>query len=434
MKPLQSSFLDYASFAVALQHTCVISDPWVEGEERFRIKPIVLESSVYAKLKHAAEDIGRLYDEISAIVWSRPALLDEFFHLTPYQKLMWLSSSGRWHGIARLDLFLLADGRIQMCEMNSDTPSGEAETVLLNDLCFRHLLDTSGVRNPNQGFAERFCAMVWSSYQASVREPQSQPTIGIVYPTEMPEDLSMIVLYREWLRQAGFIIVAGSPYNLHSMANARVGMFDTPLDIILRHYKTDWWGERLPVWRDADDFPDPAPLDRELRVLIGAELAGMVTVVNPLGAVLTQNKLTMAFVWQHINLFSEQAQTNIRRYVPETQRLCDSNILVIQSAKNEWVLKSDYGCEGDEVIIGRFATQEQWEVCLAMAVPERWIVQRFFEVMPEEVKSGNEGTSNQQLLPNYGVYLVGGSASGIYTRLARVATDYRAISAPTFIL
>ena len=75
-------------------------------------------------------------------------------------------------------------------------------------------------------------------------------------------------------------------------------MFGVPVDLIIRHYKTDWWGERLGVWRDAEPYPDAEPLMPQLRLLLEAEYAGRVTIVNPFGAVLSQNKLSLAFMWE----------------------------------------------------------------------------------------------------------------------------------------
>jgi hypothetical protein len=256
----------------------------------------------------------------------------------------------------------------------------------------------------------------------------------------MTEDLSMITLYHQWLSDAGLEVVEGSPYNLHLVETLDekgsetsgaelftepfATMFGKRVDIVLRHYKTDWWGEREPVWLDADGYPDPEPLHKPLRTLFAAEAAGTLAVVNPLGAVLTQNKLTMALFWQHMDLFSAQSQQTIRATIPETMRFAD--VADAQSLdKNEWVLKSDYGCEGDEVVVGRFTTDEHWRTCLAMAVPERWILQKFFDAAPLP--------SEPALVPNYGVYLLGGSASGIYTRLSATATDHRAVSAATFV-
>ena len=46
---------DYAAFAQELYDGCIISDPWIEGKERFRLEPVVLEPELYGRLCLAAE-------------------------------------------------------------------------------------------------------------------------------------------------------------------------------------------------------------------------------------------------------------------------------------------------------------------------------------------------------------------------------------------
>jgi glutathionylspermidine synthase len=436
--PSVKRFASYAAFADTLQRNGVISDPWVEGKERFRLTPIVLPEHTYTRLQRAAEELAGVYEELCEILWETPQLRQEFFRLTPYQELLWQSSGGRWHGIARLDMFLCDHERIQTCEMNSDTPSGEAEAVLLNEMFLPSLDEPSFLEqqgghlvNPNAEFVQQFTAMVWQSYNAGVDAPVRTPTLGIVYPTEMPEDLAMLTLYKTWLEQAGFRVMMGSPFNLTAYSQHRVAMFGVPLDAVVRHYKTDWWTERLPVWKDSEGFPDPDPLEKPLYALLAAEHAGTCAVVNPFGAVITQNKLSMAFCWQHRHRFSAAAQNAIEAYIPETWRFTDLDVHALH--KDEWVLKSDYGCEGDEVLIGKLISQEQWQQALELAVPERWILQRYFEALPDESSDAPHTPASFMAIPNYGVYVIGGRASGIYTRLSAQATDYRAVSAATFI-
>lgn len=425
------NFPSYASFAEALQRTNRISDPWLDGKERFRLAPIILPESTYLRLCEAAERIGALYDELCTIILKTPSLLD-FFSLTPYERLMWFASGGEWHGIARLDLFLLADGTIRTCEMNSDTPSGEAEAVLLNDIVFAAMPHQQALVNPNAHFIHSFSTMVksFSTTYPHDSQPQghsSKQRIGIVFPTEQPEDLSMMLCYHEWLTAAGFEVVLGSPYNLHMLGDSSAAMFDEKIDILLRHYKTDWWAERESVWLDGADFPDPDPLHRELAIALEAASNGRLRIVNPFGAVLTQNKITMAFFYQFPELFSSFAQETIHRYIPPTQRLCDIDEETRQKnllgKQHNYVLKSDYGCEGDEVIVGQNVTADIWQRSVQQAIPTRWIVQEFFDAAPTQ----------DGYIPNYGVYLLGGKARGIYTRLAPTQTDYRSLSVATFL-
>ena len=408
--------IGYGEFARMLYATGILSDPWLGGKERFRLEGIVLTREQAMMLETAAERVGRIYHEFTEIVLRHPELIDQFFGLTPWQKAMWLASEGRWHGIARVDLFICTDRRVKACEMNSDTPSGEAEAVLLNQLLHQFHPNTI---DPNTELEERFWQMLAASHRARSRTPLRN--IAIIYPTDLPEDLSMIAIYKRWLEARGCSVVLGSPFNLGVDSGGRVTVLGEGVDLIIRHYKTDWWGERELIWANQAPFPDSDPLERELLLLLEAEHESRVTVVNPFGAVLTQNKLSMALMWEHIDQFSEQARESIIEYIPETRRLVsmDGN----QINRDHWVLKSDYGCEGDSVVCGPFVKNNDWQIALASALPMHWVAQRFFEVEPVE----------DGWLPNYGVYLVGGRAAGFYTRLSKKATDYAAVTVPIYI-
>ena len=92
--------------------------------------------------------------------------------------------------------------------------------------------------------------------------------------------------------------------------------------------------------------------------------------------------------------------------------------------RDEWVIKSDYGAEGDEVIVGRHVTDEIWRASLAHATPGRWIAQRFFEAKPIDAAGS---------IVNHGVFLVAGEACGLYARVQIGPTDERALSAPVLV-
>ncbi|MFM8394733.1 MAG: glutathionylspermidine synthase family protein, partial [Acidobacteriota bacterium] len=200
---------------------------------------------------------------------------------------------------------------------------------------------------------------------------------------------------------------------------------DEPVDLLLRHYKTDWWGEREVIWRDQEDYPDPDPLERELSLLLAAEREGRVTVVNPFGAVVSQNKLSMAFMWDYRDRFSAASRQWIGDYLPETRRLVDLDPVGLK--REEWVLKSVYGCEGDSVVVGPFVSDEVWRQATTQLIPRHWIAQRYFEVAPATRLDAYDGWR-----PNYGIFIIAGRAAGLYTRLSPQATDYQAVTIPLF--
>ena len=407
----------YPAFAARLTAGGIISDPWIEGRPRFRPEPLVLAPDEQRALYLAAEEMAVAWNEVSLLCSEDPALAARFLGLSDVQMALWLSSAPHWHGIARADVFFTADGP-KVCELNCDTPSGEAEAVLLNRASPR-----PGHADPNAALPARFCGLI-ETVARRLHPPGGRPlSVGIIYPTEMPEDLSMILLYRQWLEERGARVTLGSPFNLRRFGGGAAGLFDTPCDLFVRHYKTDWWTERRPVWKDVAEVPDPEPLSDQLAIILGSALAGRCAVVNPFGAVVPQNKRAMALMWERMDLFSARAQCAIRRYLPETVRLERVARATLLREREQWVLKSDYGCEGDEVVIGAETDAVTWAACVDAARPGRFIAQRRFE--PVRDRDG--------ALANHGVYLIAGEAAGLYTRVSAGSTDRHALSTPVLV-
>lgn len=407
----------YDRFAARLAAGAVVTDPWLDGAPRFRCDPVVLSSARWRALARVGEQLASVYDEVCAVVADDPALLEEFFGLTPVQRALWLTSQPLWHGVARADVFVTAEG-FAVTELNSDTPTGSPEAVELGRLAAE---DHPGLVDPNAGLRGRFVAMAEALTAALVDAPYPRAA-GIVYPTEFTEDLSLVRLYRRWLTDAGWEVVLGSPYNLGRDDEGRATLFDRPVSLLVRHYKTDWWTERSSAWRD-ETIPDAAPLTDALQAALGASVERKTAVLNPFGAVVPQNKRAMALMWEHVHRFSPASQSVIERIVPFTSRLESLHAEQVRTQREQWVLKSDYGAEGDEVILGRAVTQEAWEKCLALARPGRWIAQRYFEAA-----QGDDGET-----VNYGVFVVAGEAAGLYVRAQPGATDDHALSVPVLV-
>jgi glutathionylspermidine synthase len=408
----------YDVFARRIVDEGILTDPWFDGRPRFREEPLTLSAARLSAMYRAAEGIAAVYEETCRIVEASPELLDSFFGLTPWQKAMWLASQPLWHGIARADLFVTAEGLVT-AELNCDTPTGEAEATVLGALA-----STShpSLRDPNARLGDRFCAMVFALSAHLVDDPGPKPVIGLVYPTELTEDLSLVRLYKRWFEARGCEVVLGSPYNLGSDDDGTLRLFDASPTVLLRHYKTDWWGERASAWDD-EVIPDARPLDGPLSAVFTAMLGRRCAVVNPFGAVLPQNKRAMAFMWEHVHRFSPHGQEIIREHVPVTSRLETMHEEQLIAQQAEWVLKSDYGAEGDEVILGAKVTDELWRASLEHAREGHWIAQRYF-VAEENAQGETE---------NYGVFLVAGEASGIYVRTQAGPTDHRAVSVPVLV-
>jgi len=414
----------YEAFARQVVASGILLDPWLGGQPRLSPEPLVLEAARHRALLRVGEEVAELYDEACQLVDEDDALPAAFFGLTPAQQLMWNASRPMWHGIARADVFETAEGYV-ITELNCDTPTGEAEAVVLSALALASHSERGALLDPNAGLERSFGAMVELLLERLV-DPPSPRTIGLVYPTEFTEDLSVIRLYRRWLEALGFAVVLGSPYNLGAEEDGRATLFGRPIAAMLRHYKTDGWGERAGAWDD-EELPDSLPLAAPLEVALRGSLLRRTAVLNPFGSVLPQNKRTMAFMWEHIHRFSVRGRGLVEKYVPYTSRLETIHRERLLAEREAWVLKSDYGAEGDEVVIGREMDDAEWAESLQHARPGRWIAQRYFEALADPAPAA----AGQAL--NYGVFLVAGEACGLYLRRQAGATDDRAVSVPVLV-
>jgi glutathionylspermidine synthase len=393
----------------------IIDDPWLGGVPRVSCEPVVLERAQAASLAGAAVAVAMLLDEAVAAV-AGSAQLQRRLGMDESLSAVAALAPGRWLALARADVFAVDGAAPQACELNCDTPTGLAECVALARIAARGRPELA---DPSAALRERWLAMV----RSCLSEGTAQPVVGILHPTEMTEDLGHVRLLMRWLEEGGIEVVTGSPFNLHACPGGRVGIFDRACDVLIRHYKTDWWARRASPWLDEPAPSHAAPLERELELIRRAQDAGLLAVVNPWGAAIAQNKRLLALPWEMPELFAPRTLEDARRHLPETRFLESLPRERLIDEREQWVLKSDYGCEGEEVLLGEATGAALWAESLRLAASGRWIAQRAFA--PRRDREGR--------IANHGIYLIGGRPSGIYTRRSVGPTGYDALSVPTLV-
>ena len=106
-----------------------------------------------------------------------------------------------------------------------------------------------------------------------------------------------------------------------------------------------------------------------------------------------------------------------------TSRLETMHKEQLVAQKDGWVLKSDYGAEGEEVVVGKVTDAATWSASLEHARVGHWIAQRYFDAE----------TNERAEVTNFGVYLVAGAAAGVYARVQSGPTDSGALSVPVLV-
>lgn len=397
-----------------------ITTPTNRGHGKFRFRGDIrmLDAGTWAAIEEASRETMAAIQEAVEYLQTHPDELREFFQFPESWMQICLDGAPWWHLFARLDVFLTSDGRIQVCEINSDTPSGQTDMWAVQGV----VADTKEYFVPGRDYAQRLFRILQTL--PTQTSDSSGPILGMVYPTDVPEDLDLIRAYDRLAVAWGFQVVHGAPVNLTFNQDGRAELFGTPIDVMFRHYKTDWWGERRRAWYDSPRIPDASAMP-VLGDLLLAEREGRLCIVNPFGAMLAQSKKLFAFLWERGSKLSERAQSAIHRFVPRTYRFSSFASERLMEERERWVLKSEFGCEGDGVVVGKLTDPESWRLALKLVIPERWVVQSFFEIEPLE--NGE--------LPNLGVYMVGGEVAGLYARTnaGNSITDSRARVLPVVI-
>ena len=138
-------------------------------------------------------------------------------------------------------------------------------------------------------------------------------------------------------------------------------------------------------WDDEEPFADAEPLAEPLaRCSSAARSPGGARWSTRSARCSRRTSAPWPSCWEALDASRPLSQAIIRAPVPFTLRLEAADRDVLRREREGWVLKSDYGAEGDEVIIGRETPTEVWAYSLAHAIPRRWIAQRYFESRRDE--------------------------------------------------
>ncbi len=389
------------------------------GTMRMSTDALVLPDKFVQRLYACAESFVRSIDELCAYVAEHPDLLESVFGFDARQIAMWNLAGLQWAGLARADVFSDADGTLSVVELNSDTPSGIDEALVLDAWMTERF---AGLRALNDQLAERWLRAVLGEL------PNTALNVALVYPTDLPEDLGLLEIFRRWLESRHCTVYYCSPHQLRLDEEEFCCLGDTRINLIVRHYKTDWWFAARNVWKNENSIENETDttlqnsedLHAPLSVVAHALAASKLRVVNSFATLLTQNKLCMALLHELKEHFSVQSREFIEAHLPFSVRCTTQLCNQLGAEKDRWVLKSEYGCEGAETIVGAECSNEEWERCLKLIVPERWIAQEYKHFERDE-----DGCQT-----NYGVYLVEGVASGLYVRRSTVATSNAALVQP----
>ncbi|MBL8891170.1 MAG: glutathionylspermidine synthase family protein [Planctomycetaceae bacterium] len=372
-------------------------DSFVEGKLRLLPESLVLSAAEHDRIVHMAERLASILRRIEQQIKRRPDLLERLGIPATVREWIQQEATSDWQ-LARYDFFPTPDGRWQVCEFNEDVPGGFNEIISANRLLqFCH---------PNLRFVDRFAEALLAAVPAPGK-------IALMYATGYAEDLQHMVVLQQLLRERGQESVLCSPRHLHKTWRGFTVCGEQVVAGI-RFYPGEWFGllENQHAWRHAV---------RTWRML------------NPLTRLITQSKAIFA-LWEENGVVDSHDLEFLRELAPatyEASRYSESggDWSSLETQRQGWVLKQNFGRMGDNVVMGGLVSDAQWTAALndVRRRPQDWIIQRCFEVAPVNFSNGAQ-------YPALGAYLINGRFVGYYSRVAPAPFHtHQAIFVPTVI-
>ncbi len=385
-------------------------DNTVAGERYLALDALVLDRGALVQLVAATEALGRVFARATRAVQRDRAMLEQLgFPWAVAEMLQHEPQGPLLSPLGRFDFLLDQDGEWRLLEYNSDTPSGVRETIGAERLIYRALGQRGRQRRLGATLARR---LRQAFAQLLAGAPRPVRRLGLVTDAGYAEDLAQLLFLRELLEDAGAEIVLGDIDNLH-IRRGRVCVLGREVQALYRLYPIErLYGQTI--------FPG----------LMDAALAGRVLLLNPVAALLAQDKALMAWIWarRDTGFFRREERAVIARHLPETHLVTDAPTDLERGA---FVVKEFFGREGEEVYFGDSLDDADWE---RVRDWRTFVVQRVVESQRvPALRWRDDGLERVSSVPCVGSYLAGDRWAGLYVRLGDRVTTNRAWHLGAFV-
>ena len=364
-------------------------------------QPLLIRPAIWQQLAKRAEELAAELMAAEREIVTRPELYSKLGLSPNLHPILWEASR---NGEAATDIRALRfDFHYTTCgwrisEVNSDVPGGYTEASRFTQLVSRFTPHTRPCGDP---------ARMWTD--AIMRHVGAQGRVALLSAPGFLEDQQITAFLAAELQARGAeTFLAHGPSQLYWRAGKAHAVHKSgliPLYAIVRFYQAEWL-LKLP---NATGW-------KQLLV------SGKTLVTNPGYSLLTESK-RFPLVWDYL----ETKMTCWRSLLPES---CSPQDKRWQSISDKsWVLKEAFSNTGDSIHMCEAVSAPLWNAHkhAALKHPERWVVQRKFDVAPVWSEFGS-------VYPCIGVFTINGEAAGAYTRVGlKPVIDYKAMDVALLI-
>jgi len=357
-------------------------------------QPLLIRPTIWQQLAKMAEELAAELLAAEQEIVMRPELYPMLGLSPSLHPILPKASRNGAHApqvrVLRFD-FHYTTGGWRISEVNSDVPGGYTEASRFTQLVSRFTPHSRPSGDP---------ARAWTD--AIMRHVGTQGRVALLSAPGFMEDQQVTAFLAAEIQARGAeTFLVHGPSQFHWQAGQAHAVHKSgfiPVDAIVRFYQGEWL-LKLP---SASGWKHLFALGKTL-------------VTNPGYSLLTESK-RFPLIWDYL----ETEMTCWRSLLPES---CDPQDNRWQSANDKsWVLKETFSNTGDSVHMYEAVSTRSWNALKSAALnhPERWVVQRKFEILPVWSELG-------RVYPCIGVFTINGEVAGAYTRVGlQPVIDYKA--------
>ena len=385
-------------------------DNTVAGERYLSLNALVLDPSLQTSLATATEVLAGVFRKAAHTVRQDRQQLERMgFNWAVAEMLRQEHPLPLLSPIGRFDFLLDSHNEWRLLEYNSDTPSGLRETVGAAHLLRATLGPRARWRRPSAVLGRRLVAAFRRLLAAAARPVRR---LGLITDAGYAEDLAQVLFLREVLASLPVECIVGDIHNL-AVRSGRVTLLGHTVGALYRLYPIErLYGEAI--------FPD----------LLSAALDGRIHLLNPLVALLAQDKALLAWIWanRRAPLYSEAESHAIMRHIPATWYI---DALPDGFDRRGSVIKEFFGREGEEVYFGADISDADWARCREWRT---FVVQeRVHSATAEWLPSVGNRWQPASGVPCVGSYVANERWAGLYVRIGDPITTNRAQHVPALV-
>ncbi|MBE6062962.1 MAG: glutathionylspermidine synthase family protein [Clostridium butyricum] len=380
------------------------------GEEYVHSQiPFFIEKHICEKMKYYSEEINRIALEIlNNINGKHKELLNYFDDFPLKEKIFNLKCPIAPMYWARYDTFINKENQVYFAEFNYDKPCGQKEIHLAEKCEFEGNLNEGFIENVKEyliNISKEYCGQ------------DNKVNVGFLMDPCHYEELHHSYYFKDILKDTNINIVQVGNNNLSVKHGYVYAYSQVKLDIILRLFPTEFFHEIRNIEEVLDSF-------NENKVLL----------INDPRIIAIQSKGFFAYLWKLIKEnsqnISEKDKEIIKRCIPYTEILTYDNLNKVKNNKEKYVVKSSLGRYSQEVYIGKYYEDKEWdeEVSLILKSGKIYIVQDLINIREEYTYAPDYRNTNIPLLAygNFGVYIMEKKSIGYLVRWSRefLTDDY----------